>query len=244
MQITQQTDNFLVIDDFLSSEKFQYIWNFFHKEPFRGVQGDRWVKAFKLIDGQPLWSDVYTSQPAQSSRTSVSISYPSGKAIDILVEAIICNASTFADYIGKEGVDWNYFFCRPYLYPVGTGLSWHSDGREDIAGAYVYYAHPEWKAHWGAELLIDGSDFRDFDYPEYKMYDGSMERLGTHLDSSVISDAIMKQATGYYILPTPNRFVLLRRGVLHRLNPVQLSAGDHVRASITGFFIRDKSSLK
>lgn len=241
MQIAQQSEDFLVIDDFLSPEASRHVWSFFHQEPFRAVQGDRWIKAFRLVDGQPLWSDVYTSRPSHSGRTGVSIAYPSGKAIDALIEAIIGNASLFGEYIGREGTDWHYFFCRPYLYPAGTGLSWHSDGREDVAGAYVYYAHPEWRAHWGAELLIDGSGFHDFDYPEHQMYDGSTERLGSHLDARVISDAVMKRAAGSYVLPRPNRFVLLRRGVLHRLNPVQPSAGDHVRASITGFFVRDDS---
>jgi hypothetical protein len=241
MRIAQQTADFLVVDDFLSAEASRYVWHFFHQEPFRAVQADRWVKGFRLVDGQPMWSDVYTSRPTRSDRTGVSIAYPSGKAVDALIEGIIDNLSVFSEYIGQQGTDWHYFFCRPYLYPAGTGLSWHSDGRKDVAGAYVYYAHPEWYAHWGAELLIDGSGFREFNYPKHKMYDGSIERLGAHLDAGCISDAVMKDAAGHYVLPSPNRFVLLRRGVLHRLNPVHASAGDHVRASIAGFFIRDES---
>ncbi|WP_428266350.1 2OG-Fe(II) oxygenase [Haliangium sp.] len=157
--------------------------------------------------------------------------------MDELIGAMLANRDLFSEYIGREGVDWDYFFCRAYLYPIGTGLSWHSDGRTGVAGAYVYYAHPQWKAHWGSELLIDGSGFCEFDYPEHKMYDGSTERLGQHLDASETSDAVMEHAAGHYVLPKPNRFVLLRRGVLHRLNPVHPSAGENVRASITGFFI-------
>ena len=241
MEILQQTPHFLVVDDFLSPRDFEHVWSFFHQEPFRAVQADRWIKAFRLSDGQPLWGDVYTSQPAHSSRTSVSTAFPSGTGIDALIQGILDHLPLFADYIGREGQDWSYFFCRPYLYPAGTGLSWHSDGREDVAGAYVYYAHPKWRAHWGAELLIDGSGFYDFEYPEHELYDGSKERLGLHLDARPMSDAVMKRAAGHYILPSPNRFVLLRRGVLHRLNPVHPNAGDQLRASITGFFVRSEA---
>lgn len=238
MRITLKEDDFLVLDDFLTPEGFRFLWSFVQDEPFRAVHGDRWIKAFRLIDGGALWSDVYTSLPAAADRTGRSTAYPSNKGIDALIGAMLENAELFAQYVGRQGEDWDYFFCRPYIYPAGTGLSWHTDGRGDVAGAYVYYTHPEWRAHWGAELLIDGSGFRDFDYPEHEMIDGSRKKVGVHLDAEPVSDAAMAQGVGHYVMPKPNRFVLLRRGLLHRLNPVQPSAGDHVRASVTGFFLR------
>lgn len=238
MRITLKQNDFLVIDDFLSPDGFRAMWNFVQEEPFRAVHGDRWIKAFRLSDGQQLWGDVYTSLPAAADRTGRSSSYPTQRGIDALIGGILAQGDLFAEYVGRQGEDWDYFFCRPYVYPAGTGLSWHTDGRGDVAGAYVYYAHPEWKAHWGAELLIDGSGFRDFDYPEEEMFDGSRKRLGVHLEADGVSDAVMKEGVGHYVMPRPNRFVLLRRGLLHRLNPVQPSAGDHVRASATGFFLR------
>lgn len=239
MKLVQQGPNYLVFDDFLADDAFRHMWSFFHDEPFRAVQSDRWITAFRPSDGQPMWSDVYTSEPALSSRTSVSITYPSGKGIDALFDVMLANKEMFSRIIGVEGTDWDYFFGRPYLYPSGTGLSWHSDGRGDIAGAYVYYAHPEWKAQWGAELLIDQSGFHEFEYPEHEMYDGSTRRFGSHLDGDALSSAVTDFGVGHYVLPNPNRFVLLRPGVLHRLNPVHPAAGDHVRASVTGFFLRD-----
>jgi hypothetical protein len=238
MRITLQQNDFLVLDDFLTPEGFQAMWSFIQDEPFRAIHGDRWIKAFRLSDGQALWSDVYTSQPAAADRTARSTSYPSQKGIDALIGTMLAQGDLFADYVGRQGQDWDYFFCRPYIYPAGTGLSWHTDGRGDVAGAYVYYAHPEWKAQWGAELLIDGSGFREFDYPEREMYDGSKKKVGVHLDADVISEAVLKEGVGHYVVPRPNRFVLLKRGLLHRLNPVQPSAGDNVRASVTGFFLR------
>jgi hypothetical protein len=239
MQITLQETDFLVLDDFLDEQQFGFMWNFIQEEQFRLVHEGRWIKAFRLSDGQPLWGDVYTSRPAITDVTSLSTPYPSGRGIDTLIYAILQNTELFAKYIGLKDEDWDYFFCRPYLYPVGTGLSWHTDGRGDVCGAYVYYAHLEWNAHWGAELLIDSSGQRDLDYPVSDMYDGSKRKLGLHLDWQLASDAAMRQGMGHYVMPRPNRFVLLRPGLLHRINPVQQSAGDHIRASVTGFFLRD-----
>lgn len=237
MQVTLKNPDFLVIDNFLDPKCFEYMWNFIQEEQFRVVHWDRWIKAFRIADGQPLWGDVYTSRPTLSDRTARSTAYPTRRGVDTLISAILENGALFSEYVGYQGQDWDYFFCRPYLYPVGTGLSWHTDGRGDVRGAYVYYAHPEWGAHWGAEMLIDGSGFRDAEYPEREMLDGSRKRLGLHLDWRLASEAAMKYGAGHYVLPRPNRFVLLRRGVLHRINPVQESAGDHVRASVTGFFL-------
>lgn len=229
----------MVIDEFLDERQFGFMWNFIQEERFRLVHEDRWIKAFRLSDGQPLWGDVYTSRPALSDITGLATAYPSGRGIDTLISAMLQHSGLFAEYVGLGGEDWDYFFCRPYLYPVGTGLSWHTDGRGDVRGAYVYYAHPEWNAHWGAELLIDSSGVPDLDYPDLDMYDGSKKKVGLHLDWQLASAAAMRRGVGHYVMPRPNRFVLLRRGLLHRIHPVHQSAGDHVRASVTGFFLRE-----
>ena len=44
----------------------------------------------------------------------------------------------FAEYVGRQGQDWDYFFCRPYIYPAGTGLSWHTDGRGTEQLSYTF----------------------------------------------------------------------------------------------------------
>jgi hypothetical protein len=201
MQITFRTPDFLVLDDFLDEHQFKFLWNFFQEERFRSVHDVEWVKAFRLADGQPLWGNVYTSQPGTAEITTLATSYPSSRGIDSLIAAMLRNLELFEDYIGRQGVDWDYFFCRPYLYPVGAGLSWHTDGRGDVSGAYVYYAHPEWNAHWGAELLIDASGNRNLNYPECEMYDGSKSRLGLHLDWQLASAAVMRLGIGQYVMP-------------------------------------------
>jgi hypothetical protein len=70
------------------------------------------------------------------------------------------------------------------------------------------------------------------------MYDGTKKRLGLHLDDGPVSDAVMNDGCGTYVLPKPNRFVLLRKGVLHRISRVDANAGSRARASVTGFFLK------
>ena len=237
MKTALKSNDFLVVDDFLDEQSFEYVWRFIEEERFRFVHDQRWIKAFRLADGQPLWGDVYTSVPAPSDRTSATKSYPTTRGIDSLIEKINAEATRFEEYIGASNIDWNYFFCRPYIYPTGSGLSWHTDGRGDVHGAYIYYAHRKWLPHWGAELLIDGSNNKNLDYPEHDMFDGTRKQLGMHLDWGPASQAVMEYGVGHYILPKPNRFVLIRPGILHRINPVHQSAGDEVRVSIIGFFL-------
>ena len=239
MKVTVENDQIIVFDDFLSAEAFRFVWNFVLEARFRYVNNDQWIKAFRLADGAALWSDVFTSKPMPSDRTALSQSYPTGKGVDCFIEALAKVAKDYPEFVGKEGPDWELFFVRPYLYPSGAGLSWHTDGRQDVSCAFVYYAHPEWNAAWGAELLVDGSDFRDLTYPELEMYDGERRTPGLHMDHEIASRAVMSFGVGTYVMPKPNRLALIRRGVLHRINPVSAAAGDHVRSSLTGFFVSD-----
>lgn len=237
MQPTLQNDQVIVFDDFLPPQDFRFVWHFVQEARFRLVHGDGWIKAFRLSDGAPMWSDVYTSKPMHADRTAASKAYPTGQGIDCFIAALSELASLYPDFIGVEGRDWDTFFVRPYLYPAGAGLSWHTDGRQDVSCAFVFYAHPEWNAAWGAELLVDGSDFRDLTYPELEMYDGERRAPGLHLDQNTASAAVMAHGAGTYVMPRPNRLALIRRGVLHRINPVSAAAGDYVRSSLTGFFL-------
>lgn len=236
MQLTAQEKDFLVIDNFLSPEDFSHVQNFVAEEEFQPVHTRKWIKAFRLSDGEPLWGAVYLSHPDPEDQQSNV--YPTKRGIDAFIGQMLAQKKLYAPLIGEEGEHWSRFFCRPYLYAAGSGLSWHTDGRFDIAGAYVYYSHPQWHAGWGAELLIDSSGKDDFDYPHVTLYDGSKRQLGLHLDYEAASAAVLAKGLGHYICAKPNRLVILRRGILHRIQRVDPNAGDRVRSSLTGFFLR------
>ncbi len=238
MKVTFSNELFIVLDDFLSQENFHHVWNFIQDENFRMVHSEKWIKAFRLTDGSPYWGNVYISEKVDyDNESSV---FPTTRGIDPLFTQIDKELKQFQPYIGSKDKDWNYYFARPYIYPRDSGLSWHTDGRGDMSGAYVYYCHPEWNANWGSELLIHSTQVNVVKYPEAKMYDGNIKTLGLHLDYQTASDLLMKEGIGHYILPKPNRMIVLKKGIIHRINRVDAAAGDHLRSTITGFFLRKK----
>jgi hypothetical protein len=241
VKLTFSNESFMVLDDFLSKEDFKHVWNFMQEETFQHVHSEKWIKAFQLSDNNPLWGTVYISDPVEYDQES-SV-YPSSKGIDVLIKTMLDNITKLEPYVGKKYEDWDYVFARPYIYPKNTGLSWHTDGRSDMSGAYVYYTHPIWKAQWGSELLMHNSHIGKVKYPEIAMYNEEKKILGFHMENQKVSDLLMDEGIGYYVLPKPNRMVVLKPGIIHRINRVDENAGENLRSSITGFFLRKRPEL-
>lgn len=239
MKLTFCNNVFAVVDDFLGSSEFNKIWNFIQTERFRFVHSSEWVNAFSLEDGSPLWSNVSISHPRNEPCTTEKI-YPTKTTVDLFIKKLISSSGEFEELIGNQSIDWDFFFARPYLYPRGSGLSWHTDGKYKISGAYVYYCHPTWSLNWGAELLISGKPNQDFEYPTVNLGNGNTQKTGFHLNSPAL-DQYMGDGIGHYIVPKPNRLVVFRNNILHCIKKVDNSAGNHVRASISGFFMSDKN---
>lgn len=63
-------------------------------------------------------------------------------------------------------------------------------------------------------------------------------QLSGHLDNTEVNEALMEQGMGYYVMPKPNRLVVMKTGNPHMISKVQPAAGDHIRASVTLFLIR------
>ena len=53
----------------------------------------------------------------------------------------------------------------------------------------------------------------------------------------------MAQGAGSFVMPKPNRLVIIRGGLPHKIAKVSVAAGSHLRRSITGFFKRTASKL-
>lgn len=229
---------FVVIDDFLEPSSFEKIWNFIQTEKFKFVHSSRWINAFSLEDGAPLWGNVTISHPRPEPCTTEQV-YPTDTTIDLFIKELIINSAEYSHLIGLKDKDWDFFYARLYLYPRGSGLSWHTDGKYKISGAYVYYCHPIWDMNWGAELLINPVPQQDFEYPEVTLMNGKRKKVGFHLNSNALNDYIA-DGIGYYIVPKPNRLVIFRNNILHCIKKVENAAGNHVRASITGFFMSNE----
>ena len=57
------------------------------------------------------------------------------------------------------------------------------------------------------------------------------------LPHSVTNASCFRAIIGRFIEPVPNRLIVIKRGLMHKVQRVSPLAGSHVRASITGFFL-------
>lgn len=225
----------LVIDDLLPADEFELLWRYLQGERYENVHRMEWVKAWRFRDGSPLRGPVTLSHPNTADR--INRVYPSGLGIDLLIAKMHELEAQIADWAGVRGVDWSYFFCRPYIYPPGTALSWHRDNQHNTTAAFTYYCHPTWNVQWGGELLIAGEETRDIEFEDQQVYGGAREAIGTHMDNRIENEGVMAVGAGQYIFPKPNRLVVLPVGVLHCIKRVEESAGDNARVTLQGTFM-------
>ena len=57
-----------------------------------------------------------------------------------------------------------------------------------------------------------------------------------------LSAELLKCGIGTFIMPKPNRLVLLGGGNYHMISKVDPAAGDHPRFTISGFFLNTPSA--
>lgn len=245
MKVLHSGAGYVVVDDFLNSGAMAEVWGYIQNEAYVSVFSElsgflageessqahgainAANKVWRLSDGAPLRGTPVEFGEARRSR----VPSPTGLSLDHLLREISAAAGEFPNCVGVQGVDWQRFNAVPMLYPVGAGLSWHSDG-EDRTGAFVYYAHPTWNVQWGGELLI--ADLS----PSRVHHAYAESKTSPWLDNSLENELLMEIGTGTFIQSKPNRLVLLGGGVHHAIAPVRPAAGDRVRCSISGFFIR------
>ncbi|NOK18521.1 2OG-Fe(II) oxygenase [Corallococcus carmarthensis] len=233
----------LVIDDFLDPVSFELVWAYVQSEEFEHVHRMGWVNAWRLSDGVPLRGPVTLSHSTDTDRFSPI--HPTGKGIDLVVEKILSIKAQFVDWVGAHGEDWSHFFCRPYIYAANMGLSWHRDNQNQTTGAFTFYCHPTWNVQWGGELLVADAESRNFEFPQTQLLGDERRFLGTHLDNTPENEALLETGAGMYILPKPNRLVVVPAGVLHGIKKVDPAAGSNVRVSLQGTFMYpDRGSVK
>ena len=162
--------------------------------------------------------------------------FPTQTPADDLLARILESAEQFERWVGPHGPGgWKLFTAAIWAYPLSTTLGWHTDGADGTyTGAFTYYAHPRWGSDWGGELLVA---------PPSPKLDAAIDRVralgGVRFEPDAWDDVLLDTGVGAFVQPKPNRLVILRGNVLHRVNAVGPAAGGHVRASISGFFVRD-----
>ncbi len=215
---------FTVIDDFLGEEDWGALWNEFQFMELHPVS--RTVGAWKMDDGVPLGGHeiVTPHRDAELAHDPEQPKlYPSNTAVDAVITNLLAESETYSKIVDE---DWQRISARAYVYPHETGLSWHRDDSEIYAGAFIYYAHPHWNAHWGGELMV--ADETDED----------LSIMAHRFENEAYSEALLEKGVGRFVMPKPNRLVIIG-GAPHAVAPVSTAAGQNVRASVVGFFLRD-----
>lgn len=222
---------FLIVDDLLDEDAWTEVWTMFQFSDLAPVT--RTGGAWKLDDGVPFGGDEIVT-PARDAELgepgATPGTYPSGTALDLVLEAVLGAAQEAEDLVGNA---WAQATARAYAYPRGTALSWHGDDTHAYDGAFIYYAHPHWNAHWGGELLL--ADAPPEALPEERE---EMPIMAHRFDDEEYSRALLESGTGRFVMPKPNRLVLLGQAP-HMVAPVRDAAGSHVRASVSGFFLSE-----
>lgn len=237
MKATFADEQIAVFDDVLAPDEFERFWAFCRRQRYESVHARGRIGVFRLDDGEPLWGSSSYAWPSVALdgvlRSDLDLGrarlrfYPTGDAVDAVLEAIKARCPLVANLVGVEGQRWAGIMGRPYLYPKGSGVSWHEDSGA-YSGAFIYYAHPEWNVLWGGELLVAASD-RTSHAPSQAV----SHRFENHKENG----ELLRAGLGRFVMPKPNRLVFIAPGFRHMIAKVTAAAGDHPRASLAGFFV-------
>jgi len=213
MKRVLEHEHVVVYDDVLSADDLAALRRHVGGENYSTpmVSNGGWVRAWRPNDGEPLCTRDYVTGEEPFPHELRCLVGPAQEA-----------AARHPSIVGAYAE----LVFRSYLYRRGTRISWHAD---HYAGALTFYAHPEWGATWGGELLIvDARDWREFarEHP----------RPPEWLAPSWEEDYLAHTGVGIWIAPKPNRLVLAAPSAYHSVNRVDDDAGSHVRASVVGFY--------
>jgi hypothetical protein len=242
MRLTFHDSQIAVVDDALAPDVFGMLWSHLQTLRYEPVQSDHIRGVWRLLDGNPfkgplavlLAEDEANRPEAQTLRKQGRLLFPTGTLLDAVLQAVTAAPPEARRLVGEQGKDWFELNARPWIYPVGTRLSWHDDA-STYCGAFVYYAHPSWNALWGGELLVAHEGVRDRMRGTNTSFapDDALQ-----LDNQAENDELMREGHGRFVAAKPNRLVFLGAGVSHMVAQVHAAAGDHPRVTVSGFFLR------
>jgi hypothetical protein len=214
MNLVIENERVVVYDDVLPMKELVALREFLGGAKYTTpMLAGGYSTAWRPSDGQPLCSSPFHMSDA-----------PFGSPLDQLVGPANEAAARHPNVIRP----YDDVLIRTYVYARGMKLSWHTDG---CAGAFTFFAHPRWSATWGGEAFIAEA-------PPLKEYhrDKSLEREWPKPEWE--DDYVAGRGVGIWIQPKPNRIVLTSQTAYHSVNRIDDDAGEHVRVSITGFYVR------
>ncbi len=217
----------MVFDSVLEQTQLEELRHDILDSSWKAVHSDFWQRVWRLRketawEGQRAWG---LTAPEHQNGVEFVGSPGLPRSVCRVYEAILgANASAWK-IVGKPGEIWDRINSCPYLYGADSGLPWHSDN-EFYSGAFIFYAHQDWNIGWGGELLISSSRLQ-----ENLTFNSGKRGLFVGFKDTDLS-------LGHYLLPIPNRLVILAAGYPHAIQPVEPIAGDRTRETISGFFLK------
>lgn len=227
---------YAVFDDVLSQKDFHAFWKMFRNLDFQHVHAEGISRYYRVSDGAPYIgpSVAWTLEPIAHllpqgvTEADLPVRFhPTGDATDAVIQAVSRAVGQCGALIGERGADWVGALCRSVAYPAHSAISWHTDDT-DVTGSFIFYGNPRWDVSWGGELFVADEATR------FKM---TRERAEHEFGNDFESEILLASGFGSYVMPKPNRLIILGQGHPHKVAAVTSNAGDHVRATFAGFFM-------
>jgi len=223
------SEDVLVYDDVLPDDAFARLYRHLGSLNYTSVHRDGWRKVWRLHDGNPLRGRTVWYRPGEQPPTTNF--FPTGSPVDDLIAWIAEREDDIAAVVGTASADWTRLSFTPWIYPVGSGLSMHRDGTT-YSGAFTYFAHHEWRLHWGGQLLV-------LDPRTQPQVASAARSAPVAFDDRQESLRAFDPGFALTIFPKPNRIAFLSPRALHLLTRVDTNAGQQSRISVAGFFHRN-----
>jgi hypothetical protein len=233
-----------VYDDVLSADAWRQVWTVLQLERYESIQSGQWLKVWRFTDGAPLASVPMVYGKLREPGSPGVRPYPSRTGLDAVMDSVLEQRSELEPLVGREGHDWVALSARSYLYKAGMRLAWHQD-QSIYSGSFIFFAHREWNVLWGGELMVADESCRGADLGNGSVVTGgslasaTTTRIPQFLENERENAALSALGMGRYIVPKPNRLVVLAGGHPHQINAVHPDAGQHLRCTVSGFFHRE-----
>jgi hypothetical protein len=224
--IVMKTPEVLVIDEFLSIDDREKIFN--------QVQVDRW-RATEIDDKFWHMTDGFNYKGVKRWGKD----RPHNNNAEIWFENFTKFLNTCPDVIDFVSKDYYDISMQCHGYPVGSKNPWHTDLGYTT---YTYYLHKHWQINWDSTLLVIPKDAQ-VKYQQLLTLDSNSVHTDSYAKDNMPMEmfeqhnkykTLIEHGLGIFVSPKPNRLILINKGVIHGVTRVDSDAGENIRVSLTG----------
>lgn len=237
-----ESEEGIVYDDFLPESVYDQLYDFMCCTDYEHINTKGKVtRVWRPRDGFPLRSTLnlyHFSDGSKCPNPKPEWAYPTNTALDRFAEHMNALLPEIQHFVGNPAKDFDRYSVTSWLYPRGTGLSLHDDGAGIYAGAFAYFVSPYWDIHWGGLLMmLDKQINHNLQFHKKKVDPGHYYRK-KWIDPTEENAFLYDPGFAKCIFPKRNRIAFISPDAYHFVTKVTEDAGDNVRMSLAGFFMR------